>query len=67
VAAYFSEVLIDVNLVFRWEPMPLTTAMMASEIPAAINPYSIAVARRSRQRRIFEPMRSWGWTVRSNQ
>jgi hypothetical protein len=37
-------VLIDVNLVFRWEPMPFTTAMIASEIPAAINPYSIAVA-----------------------
>src|ERR1700722_20094291 len=41
---YFNEVLIDENLVFRWEPMPFTTEMMASEIPAAINPYSIAVA-----------------------
>jgi hypothetical protein len=43
-ALYFNEVLIDENLVFRWEPMPFTTEMMASEIPAAINPYSIAVA-----------------------
>jgi hypothetical protein len=44
VALYFSEVLIDENLVFNLEPMPFTTAMMAIEIPAAINPYSIAVA-----------------------
>jgi hypothetical protein len=44
VTLYFSELLIDANLVFRWEPRPFTTAMMASEIPAAINPYSIAVA-----------------------
>jgi hypothetical protein len=43
-ARYFSEVLIDVNLVFSLPPIPFTTAMIASEIPAAINPYSIAVA-----------------------
>jgi hypothetical protein len=43
-ALYFSEVLIEVNLVFSLAPMPFTTAMMTSEIPAAINPYSIAVA-----------------------
>jgi hypothetical protein len=42
--AYFNEVLIDANFVFRWEPIPLTTAMIASEMPAAIKPYSIAVA-----------------------
>src|SRR5689334_10939658 len=42
--AYFSELLIEVNLVFRFEPRPLTTAMMASEMPAAIRPYSMAVA-----------------------
>ena len=36
---------IDVGeLVFRLVPRPLTTAMIASEIPAAIKPYSIAVA-----------------------
>jgi hypothetical protein len=37
-------VLIDVNLVLMLDPNPFTTAMMASEMPAAINPYSIAVA-----------------------
>jgi hypothetical protein len=44
VALYFSELLIEANLVFSLAPRPFTTAMMASEIPAAINPYSIAVA-----------------------
>lgn len=33
-----------VKLAFNVEPRPLTAAMMASEIPAAIRPYSIAVA-----------------------
>jgi hypothetical protein len=28
-ALYFNEVLIDENLVLRWEPIPLTTAMIA--------------------------------------
>ena len=42
--AYFNEVLIEENLVLSFTPMPFTTAMMASEIPAAINPYSMAVA-----------------------
>src|SRR5437868_8709200 len=42
--AYLSEVLIEVNLLFRLVPRPLTTAMIASEMPAAIRPYSIAVA-----------------------
>jgi hypothetical protein len=41
---YFSEPLILVNWVLRFDPRPLTTAMMASAIPAAIRPYSIAVA-----------------------
>ncbi len=41
---YFSEVLIEVNLSLRFVPRPLTTAIMASAIPAAISPYSIAVA-----------------------
>jgi hypothetical protein len=41
---YFSEVLIELNVVFRVEPRPLTAAMIASAIPAAISPYSIAVA-----------------------
>jgi hypothetical protein len=33
-----------VNLVFRFVPRPLTTVMIAIEIPAAIRPYSMAVA-----------------------
>jgi hypothetical protein len=41
---YFNEVLIDENWVFSEEPKPFTTVMMASAIPAAIRPYSIAVA-----------------------
>jgi hypothetical protein len=41
---YFSELLIEVYLVFKLEPRPLTTAMIASAMPAAINPYSMAVA-----------------------
>lgn len=41
---YFSDVLMEVNFSFRLVPRPLTTAMIASEIPAAISPYSIAVA-----------------------
>jgi hypothetical protein len=42
--AYFSELLIDVNWVLRFVPRPFTAAMIASEMPAAIRPYSIAVA-----------------------
>ena len=41
---YFSELLMLLKLVFRVEPRPLTAAMIASAIPAAIRPYSIAVA-----------------------
>jgi hypothetical protein len=41
---YFNEPLIEVNLVFRFVPSPLAAVMIASAIPAAINPHSIAVA-----------------------
>lgn len=34
----------SVNLLLRLAPRPFTIAMMASEIPAAMRPYSIAVA-----------------------
>ena len=34
----------SVNLVLRLAPRPFTIAMIASEMPAAIRPYSIAVA-----------------------
>lgn len=42
--AYFSELLTELNIVFRLLPRPLTAARIAIEIPAAIRPYSIAVA-----------------------
>jgi hypothetical protein len=41
---YFNEVLIELNIVFRFDPRPFTTVMIASAMPAAIRPYSIAVA-----------------------
>jgi hypothetical protein len=41
---YFNDELIEVNLVLSLVPSPLTTAMIASEMPAAIRPYSMAVA-----------------------
>jgi hypothetical protein len=41
---YLSDVLIVVNVVLNEPPRPLTIAMMASEMPAAIRPYSMAVA-----------------------
>ena len=41
---YFSEVLIEVNFVLRFVPSPFTMEMIASEMPAAIKPYSMAVA-----------------------
>ncbi len=41
---YLSDVLIAPNLVLRLPPMPFTAPMIASEIPAAIRPYSMAVA-----------------------
>lgn len=41
---YFRELLIEANFVLSLVPSPFTTAMIASEIPAAISPYSVAVA-----------------------
>jgi hypothetical protein len=43
-AAYFNELLIEENLLLSLVPSPFTIAMMASEMPAAISPYSMAVA-----------------------
>src|SRR6202023_1878582 len=64
--AYFSEVLIEENWVFSLVPRPLTTAMIASEMPAAIRPYSIAVAPDSsftkRETRVFMRMAPLGPT-----
>ncbi len=41
---YFKEVLIEPNFSFIVLPRLFTTVMIASAIPAAIRPYSIAVA-----------------------
>ena len=41
---YFNWVLIEPKLVLSFVPRPFTTAMIASAIPDAIRPYSIAVA-----------------------
>src|SRR5207237_10739273 len=42
--AYLSAVWTLVKVVFNFEPRPCTTAMIATEIPAAMRPYSMAVA-----------------------
>ena len=44
VVSYLSEVEIVLNLSLRLDPRPLTTAIIATEMPAAIRPYSMAVA-----------------------
>ena len=44
IRAYLSWVEMLVNLSFKVDPSVLTIAMMATEMPAAIRPYSIAVA-----------------------
>jgi hypothetical protein len=44
VKAYFKAVWIDVNVVFKLDPRLATTVMIATEMPAAISPYSMAVA-----------------------
>src|SRR5205823_13100202 len=42
--AYLSAVDTEVKVVFSLVPRPETTVMMATEMPAAIRPYSMAVA-----------------------
>jgi len=42
--AHFSELLIEVKLLFSVPPIPLTAARITIEIPTAIRQYSIAVA-----------------------
>lgn len=41
---YLSDELIEVNLDFRFVPSPLIEPRIASDMPAAIRPYSMAVA-----------------------
>ena len=43
-AAYFNCDEIELKAVLSFVPMPFTTVIMAMEIPAAISPYSMAVA-----------------------
>jgi hypothetical protein len=42
--AYLRALETDENVVFKFVPRACTVAMMATEIPAAMRPYSIAVA-----------------------
>ena len=49
---YFNELLILLNWVLRFVPRPLTTAIIASAIPAAIRPYSMAVAPDSLEKKL---------------
>jgi len=42
--SYFIDELMELNLLLIVVPSVFTAAMMASAMPAAINPYSIAVA-----------------------
>src|SRR5438309_2386419 len=53
---YFKELLIEPNFSFMVLPRLFTTVMMASAIPAAIRPYSIAVAPDSSDQK-FKTMR----------
>jgi len=41
---YCSWVEIELNVVLSFVPKPFTVAMIATDIPAAMRPYSIAVA-----------------------
>jgi hypothetical protein len=54
--AYFSDVLMLVNLSLRVVPRPFTAAMIARAMSAAIRPYSMAVAADS-SFKTFENMR----------
>ena len=51
--SYFSELLSDANFELSLPPIPFTVEMIISEIPAAISPYSIAVAPDSSARNFF--------------
>jgi hypothetical protein len=50
---YFSEVLMATNLLLSLVPTPSTAVMIAIAIPAAIRPYSIAVAPDSSARKFL--------------
>ncbi len=48
---HLSEALIEVKLAFRFVPILLTAVIITIEMPAAINPYSMAVAPDSSRRK----------------
>jgi hypothetical protein len=48
----FIALLTDVKVEFNLVPRPVTVAMIATEMPAAIKPYSIAVAPSSLRRKL---------------
>jgi hypothetical protein len=53
-SGYFNAVCIVVKAVFNFEPRPVVTGMMATAIPAAINPYSMAVTAVSSRRKLMK-------------
>src|SRR5205823_12165761 len=54
------------NVFFNWPPSVLTVAMIATEMPAAMRPYSIAVAPLSSRRKRFIMMLSQGLSAYSS-
>ena len=53
---------IELNVVLSLVPLPLTTAMIATEMPAAIRPYSMAVAPNSsfrNDRNVASMLKHW--------
>src|SRR5215813_3676423 len=65
--SYLSAVCTEVKVVFSFEPRPETTVMIATEMPAAIRPYSMAVAPLSscakRAKSFFMIQNSIGWPL----
>src|SRR5262245_34805641 len=59
IGTYFSAVDTLVKVLFRAVPRLFTTAMIAIEMPAAISPYSIAVAPRSSVRNFLTKILMW--------
>jgi len=57
-AGYFSDVETVENVVFRLVPSAATTAMMATAMPAANRPYSIAAAPCSSARKFHSDVRT---------
>jgi hypothetical protein len=51
--------LMAANFALSLEPSPFTTEMIASAMPAAINPNSIAVAPKSSARNAFKALIIW--------